>query len=322
MRRIAVLLATLAFAACGGGGSSPIPTVTQPPTTHKVSIGAGFAKSNINQSRGRRTAMDRALDVSLLSLPPTYQIDVPDPYITQQPGETGAPWIFVYLNTSDGTLAGLPNPLPTPAYAQTGPSIPVLTVNPAPMPTPSTAPVELGYETLGRPTQPGIIAITASAPVNGQTLSANVTIDAYPAMCIIAPNSYQNDGCVAGLYWDAAGGEHTTTDTTQADAYMVLNSGGTTSFVFNSGATTVASSDGLIPMTSCPSVAAGPTTIPSLAIDQTVPVIAFKTATGFCVKWQADSFDSGTGSGGVNTGNIGEAYGMYLVSDASGNFAY
>jgi hypothetical protein len=276
---------------------------------------------------GRRRAQSvLPMDVSLTALPPTAIFMLNDSYITGQPdGGNGTDDLYGYLTTSDGTLTGIPLPLPTLSISQVGPPLDVSKTIPAPSATPVSSPVNIGGFTVGAPTAPGHTAATIAADVNGQTLSATLNAYSYAAACVSAPNDGMSFTCAPGLYWDAAGVEHVTSDPTQADVYITDNGDGTNSLTFPEGAVELPSTLAY-QVTTVPTVPAGPTAYTGVNINTEVNAgrypftYVFKTRSGLYVKWgiMVGFADPNTG---LVSGSLWNMYGVYLAATGTA-FAY
>lgn len=327
---LSALMLTIPLAACGGGsgGGGPLP-VTQPPThTNSVALHGGFNGSTSFSSSARRPASVLPMDVNFSALPPTGMFDIPDSYINGNPDGVSTEQMYAYLTTTDGTMNGIPNPLPVPQLTQSGPGMPLLNAIAAPA-LPSAPPVGIGGFNLGAPTQPGHTTALISAVVNGQTLSATLNVYSYGAGCVASTNNNTTYNCPTGLYWDASGVEHTTTDISQADILLQFNSGdGSDSLVFPYGAVELTKTL-VYAVTQVPTV---PTTSTAFAGKQLLSdtslggvTFVFHTKSGLAVKFGLLHMDNGCnppaggGSGcdpnfGASTGSFGDAYGVYAVA--------
>jgi hypothetical protein len=315
------------LAACGGGGSgSPANTILpSPPSTNGVALHAGVSGGGTSLMSDKRwvhaNAARRPLDVNLNALPEQGEFEIPDSYINVPPGTTGAATVVAWLSTTDGTMQGIPFPLPVPTFVETGVSATVSNVSPAPTPHASVPPINIGSELLNPPTQTGVTTINVAASVGSQTLTAQSVFYTYPMFCIASPSNNQPDfGCVQALSWDAQGQEHVAPSNASSDFYMSQNPDGTTNFVFPSGAIEL-SSTLLYSVVNVPTIGST-TTFPSVdAFNDGHLTFVFRTAAGPIVKCEPDGLVAGNAAGGLNNGNIGDASGPYQATTTS-TFAY
>lgn len=331
MRRAPFLLIpmiVLALAACGGGGGSAGGSSLPPVHMNSIALNGGWNATGGSSIQSAARASVRHFDsssrlpqdVSLTALPLIAAYDLPDSYITTDPGGTFGAQIIAYLTTSDKTLNGIPSTLPAVTISQVGPSLVIGSPVPAPSAIPSAPPVSLGGFSVSAAPQPGQTTITLSATVNGQSLSTVVKADTYPGMCVVASDAVTSHGCPAGLYWDAQGVEHTTSSTAAADVYLQHNSDGTSTFEFPYGAAEIKATP-TYQVTAVPTL--GATSFASLGlfndVQKSTVVVVFKTQSGLYVKWDLRSWFAGSGS--LTTGDIAEIYGAYLVASGT-TFSY
>lgn len=318
----------LSLAACGGGGGSTGGggTLTPPVHTNTVSLHGGFNGGPSTFSQGRRAAQSALpMDVNLTALPPTGLFDVPDPYINGNPDGIKAETMYAYLTTSDGTMNGIPSPLPTPSLTQTGPAMSVTSIVPAANPLPTSPPVLIGGFNMLPPESDGHTVATISTTVNGTPMSANLDVFTYSGACVSSPQDKMTYNCAPGLYWDAAGLEHVTSDTSQADVYITDNGDGTNSLTFPAGAAELPSTVAY-KVTSVPSVPSGPSAFDGKYFNSEINAghypftFVFRTRSGIYVKWGIVAGYSDPNAG-LASGSLWNVYGDYLATTGS-TFAY
>lgn len=330
-------LFAVTLAACGGGGGGSTGgggSVTPPIHTNIVTLHGGFYSGSSALSSARRaTSSTFPMDVNLTALPPKGIFDVPDSYITNgNPDGIRAEAMYAYLTTSDGTMNGIPNPLPTPTLTQTGPTMSVTGIIPSANPLPTAPPVLIGGFNMAAPESDGHTVATISTTVNGTPMSASLDVYTYGGACVSSSIDNRGFNCATGLYWDASGVEHVTTDTSQADVYLQYNGDGTSTLIFPAGAVYLPNT-AAYSVTSVPSVVAGPTSFSGMTLYNESAggpgTFVFATRSGIHVKWGELSTWSGCvpvnggcdQTQGLNTGDVGGKYGVYLATTGS-TFAY
>lgn len=333
MNRFSLLFiaALVALAGCGGGGDSSVTGGLPPTNTNAVALHGGFEQTISVLDIGRRADVTKRspMSTSLSALPLAAVFDVPDSYISGgDPSGIAGAQVIAYLTTSDGTLNGIPSPLPTPLITQSGPQMVIGSPVPAPSPLPSAPPVSLGGYNLSAPNTTGQTVLTISTIVAGQQLTATVKGDNYPSLCIassdIPPNSSASAfNCpVNGLYWDAQGQDHVAPTVSSADVYLQYNSAdGTTTLEFPYGATEV--SESLIyNQLDVPTIAPTATSFSGLSIYNAEAasgplIFVFRTQSGFTVKWALTGQAAGSGGVGVNGGDSALMAGPYLATNST-----
>src|SRR5579862_7144730 len=228
-----VLALASVLSACGGGVGGGTVSPLPPKSGANVQLHGGFASQGSVIKSNARALKVLPSDVSLEALPSTAEFDIPDPYIVGSPNGTRGNDVIGYLTTSDGTMSGIPNPLPTVTIAQVGPALSILSTITVPSPVPLQPPVSLGGIVVSSPTLPGQTTVTLSANINGQTLTSNLQATSYNGLCVGSDLDNSAYNCPRnGLYWGVDGIEHVASSVGAADVYLRDNGDGTTTLVF------------------------------------------------------------------------------------------